>query len=193
MSCTLWFRPRTTDEMRMTIMMPITMPKHGQPGAQLVGHDGVFRHPDHFAVCAALRSSRVQTSTLRSDPVSPPCSRDIRRRKFPPKQPAPSPANTVQMRIAEGMPIASVTAFAMPMPPLTPTAPPTRARAVDSMRNCRRISARRAPIALRMPISRVRLRHRHQHDVHDHNAADHQRNGRDDDHHEEERGTNTRP
>ena len=43
---------------------------------------------------------------------------------------------------------------------------------MDSIRNCSRMFLRFAPMALRMPISR------HEHDVHDADAADQQRNAR---------------
>ena len=42
------------------------------------------------------------------------------------------------------------------LPIRTPSSPPTLVRTAASIRNCTRISRRRAPIALRTPISRVR-------------------------------------
>src|SRR5689334_21523247 len=42
------------------------------------------------------------------------------------------------------------------MPKMTPMTPPTADRVIDSIRNWRRITPLRAPIAIRMPISRVR-------------------------------------
>ena len=51
--------------------------------------------------------------------------------------------------------IAATTA-ASAMPSATPPAAPTVASVTDSTRNCRRMSVRRAPSDLRMPISRVR-------------------------------------
>ena len=44
----------------------------------------------------------------------------------------------------------------MPSPTSTPSIPPSPASTVDSSRNCCRIARRVAPMALRMPISRVR-------------------------------------
>ena len=41
-------------------------------------------------------------------------------------------------------------------PTSTPHAPPSSETSTASIRNCARMSERRAPIALRMPISRVR-------------------------------------
>jgi hypothetical protein len=45
---------------------------------------------------------------------------------------------------------------APPMPAAVPTLPPISVTSVDSVRNCARMVARRAPIARRTPISRVR-------------------------------------
>src|SRR5690606_14485801 len=53
-----------------------------------------------------------------------------------------------------GSTIAPVTAS--PTPSAIPTSPPSPDRKTDSSRNCSRITRGRAPIALRMPISRVR-------------------------------------
>ena len=44
----------------------------------------------------------------------------------------------------------------MPMPTKTPMIPPAPVRTMASVRNCQMTSPRRAPIALRTPISRVR-------------------------------------
>ena len=44
----------------------------------------------------------------------------------------------------------------MPLPKTMPSRPPTDVRNAASIRNCHRISRRRAPSALRTPISRVR-------------------------------------
>jgi hypothetical protein len=46
--------------------------------------------------------------------------------------------------------------FAASTPRITPIAPPITAIVEDSIRNCKRMSLRRAPMALRMPISLVR-------------------------------------
>ncbi|MCY1452482.1 hypothetical protein D9M71_694050 [compost metagenome] len=46
----------------------------------------------------------------------------------------------------------------MARPIATPMAPPTTLSSTDSLRNCRRMSLCRAPVATRMPISRVRSR-----------------------------------
>src|SRR5438046_8381706 len=48
------------------------------------------------------------------------------------------------------------TSAAMAAPPSTPRRPPSSASVTDSARNWRRMSRRRAPTDLRMPISRVR-------------------------------------
>ena len=44
----------------------------------------------------------------------------------------------------------------MPLPKMMPSRPPIEVRKTASIRNCQRISRRRAPSALRTPISRVR-------------------------------------
>src|SRR4051812_45296249 len=50
----------------------------------------------------------------------------------------------------------TATARAMPMPMPTPHRPPSALMENDSTRNCSTMSARRAPMARRTPISRVR-------------------------------------
>ncbi len=46
----------------------------------------------------------------------------------------------------------------MPSASTIPASPPTTESIIASVRNCRRMSLCRAPVAMRMPISRVRSR-----------------------------------
>ena len=92
-----------------------------------------------------------------------------------------SPAKTLQMAISAGKPATAATPFAPPMPSTMPTAPPMVESVPDSIRNCFSTSPRLAPSALRTPISRVALSDRDEHDVHDHDPADDQRDGCDHD------------
>ena len=59
-----------------------------------------------------------------------------------------------------------------------PTTPPTMQRVTASRVNCSRMFFFVAPIALRIPISRVRSVTLDQHDIHHAHAADHQAHGR---------------
>ena len=73
-------------------------------------------------------------------------------------------------------------------PSTVPTMPPNVDSVIDSVRICHRMSRRRAPSDLRRPISRVRSRHDHQHDVHDDDAADDEREADDADQDREDAG-----
>jgi len=64
-----------------------------------------------------------------------------------------------------------LSAHAPPPPTRMPTVPPSTESTIASMTNCDRMSYVRAPTALRIPISRVRSEHAHEHDVHDADAA----------------------
>ena len=55
-----------------------------------------------------------------------------------------------------GKPVARCTAMPMPAPQMMPSTPPVEVRKIASIRNCHNTSVRRAPSALRTPISRVR-------------------------------------
>ena len=68
-------------------------------------------------------------------------------------------------------------------PAATPISPPIDANNADSMRNCSRISFRlRAQRLAHADLARP-FCHRHQHDVHDDDAANHQRDGGNGHHH----------
>src|SRR5712692_3032714 len=66
------------------------------------------------------------------------------------------PATTDQVSMALGSGVNQETILASNRPPVTPQAPPTTAMVADSIRNCMRMSARRAPMDFRRPISLVR-------------------------------------
>ena len=66
-----------------------------------------------------------------------------------------------------------------PTPVPMPMSPPRPLMVMASTRNWRRMSRSLAPMALRMPISRVRSVTGHQHDVHDADPADEERHGGD--------------
>ena len=67
-----------------------------------------------------------------------------------------NPAATAHNLITDGIPMARVTTLAMKIPASTPMAPPIKAIVLDSIKNCSSTSERRAPSALRIPISLVR-------------------------------------
>ena len=75
---------------------------------------------------------------------------------------SPTPVETTMPRtmahhsIEDGSPVRAEAPVAMAMARTTPTIPPTIESVADSTRNWRRISTRRAPVAFRIPISRVR-------------------------------------
>jgi hypothetical protein len=80
--------------------------------------------------------------------------------KTPKKSPMPidtdRPTATVQRETDAGRGVATRTRREMPNPMTTPMTPPSPVRTMASKRNCRRMSRERAPMALRIPISRVR-------------------------------------
>ena len=68
------------------------------------------------------------------------------------------PNETARLHIVTtvGIPAKSVTRKGMPSPSASPSAPPKTESTSASIRNCDTICARRAPMARRIPISRVR-------------------------------------
>src|SRR5581483_738390 len=130
--------------------------QHSQRGSHLVLADRIQRHRQNLAEIALL--NRHYSSNLNAAIGS---SRAALRAGHTPKN-TPTladtsrPAMTAHVLITDGMPINSVTLFAIKIPNPTPMRPPTNAIVLDSIRNCRSTSERRAPMALRMPISRVR-------------------------------------
>src|SRR6267143_389002 len=75
---------------------------------------------------------------------------------IPTPAPSTTPTTMDHGATAAGSGVRAATAPASPIPSATPPAAPTRASVVASTRNCRRMSRRRAPRDMRMPISRVR-------------------------------------
>src|SRR5215510_7660716 len=74
-----------------------------------------------------------------------------------PANPANAQAKTIaQGLISTGQPACHAMAIAAATPKTDPAKPPAKARVSASIRNCRPISRRRAPTAIRKPISRVR-------------------------------------
>src|SRR2546425_11858687 len=74
--------------------------------------------------------------------------------------PTPAPRSTpsaIETGDTEaGSGVAALRATESPIPVATPSTAPIAASVADSARNCRRMSRRRAPSDLRIPISRVR-------------------------------------
>src|SRR5437870_13245526 len=142
--------------------------QHRQAGTQFVAANGVQRHPDDFAVVAQIRKSvnpsirQLLTSSYisyRSAAIG--SSMAARRAGYTPKNTPTlaetiNPAATAHNLITEGIPIRAVMPLAKVTPKITPKAPPTSDMVADSIRNCNSTSERRAPIALRIPTSRVR-------------------------------------
>src|SRR5215469_2845785 len=142
--------------------------QHRQPGSHLVGANGVNRHRKNLAVVSLLHNSALSLGPHNSNlSAAMGSSMAARRAGYTPKKiPMPSasasPASTDQISMRAGILKSAITRstklipFALPIPMITPMTPPTSAMVPDSIRNCRNTSARRAPIALRTPISRVR-------------------------------------
>src|SRR5204863_508766 len=68
----------------------------------------------------------------------------------------PTPKSTVSGRAAASSGDTAATVLAAPRPTAVPTAPPTADSTTASSRNCTTMVRRRAPMARRTPISRVR-------------------------------------
>ena len=77
-------------------------------------------------------------------------------KKSPTLKATSSPPITDQSCTALGRGDTQETSFATRTPKKTPSAPPMTATVDDSIKNCSKMSLRRAPSALRTPISRVR-------------------------------------
>src|SRR5947209_4000942 len=75
---------------------------------------------------------------------------------IPTPPPRATPTRIDQGATAAGSGVSAAPAPASPMPRTTPPEAPAVASVVASTRNCRRMSRRRAPSDLRIPISRVR-------------------------------------
>src|SRR5437016_1403050 len=75
---------------------------------------------------------------------------------IPTPPPRATPTRIDQGATAAGSGVSAATAPASPMPRTTPPVAPAVASVAASTRNCRRMSRRRAPSDLRIPISRVR-------------------------------------
>src|SRR5438876_11455288 len=104
-------------------------------------NDSILHSSNRTAVIGSRRAALVAGYTPKKTPTLAETS---------------SPAATAHSLITEGMPIIAVTPFATIIPNITPSTPPTSAMVPDSIRNCSSTSSLRAPIALRIPISRVR-------------------------------------
>jgi prepilin-type processing-associated H-X9-DG protein len=76
--------------------------------------------------------------------------------RFPPSDDTTSAAAIAVAFTTVAQPPTAASRTAPPTPRPTPISPPSKAMMADSIRNCRRMSRGVAPIALRMPISRVR-------------------------------------
>ncbi len=77
-------------------------------------------------------------------------------KKMPMEAEKPRPSANDHQGSDTGKPDTRFTSKPMALPISTPSKPPTLVSTAASMRNCTRISRRRAPMALRTPISRVR-------------------------------------
>src|SRR6266571_3125943 len=129
--------------------------KNRQRRTQFVRAHGIDRHPGGFfdiskrhwfysALSASIGSKRAARHAGQR-PLTTPTIDDT-----------PTPNAADQMLNNNGNPIRKAINQAVPKPVNTPSAPPIAVTAMASIRNCVRISFRRAPTALRMPISLVR-------------------------------------
>src|SRR5690349_14312453 len=75
---------------------------------------------------------------------------------IPTTEETPTPRTAEATLTSNGNPISAEMTYASPNPVATPIAPPIAVTVTASIKNCVRISLRRAPIALRIPISLVR-------------------------------------
>ena len=93
-----------------------------------------------------------------------------------------SPRKIAHKGTAVGKPTKSVMSLPTRTPPITPKAPPTSASDALSIRNCMQHVALLGAQRLAHADFARALGDAHQHDVHDHDAADHQRDGAEPEH-----------
>src|SRR5213078_4746285 len=123
--------------------------RQGRP--PLVAAQGIERDADAFEQAGHVSCRRAAIGSSRAARLAG---------YTPAMTPTPAPSTTPtkidQGATAAGTGVSAATALASPMPRTTPPAAPAVASVVASTRNCRRMSRRRAPSDLRIPISRVR-------------------------------------
>src|SRR5204863_4299385 len=123
----------------------------GQRRARLAGPQRFERDPDaleHGAHVSALSAVMGSSRAARVAGYTP--------AMMPTPAPSVTPTTMDQGATAAGRGVTAATSAASAIPIPTPAPAPTVASVTDSTRNCRRMSPRRAPSDLRMPISRVR-------------------------------------
>ena len=76
--------------------------------------------------------------------------------RIPANDEIPTPNTAENMLISNGNPISAEITYANPNPVPTPMTPPSAVTVTASIKNCVRMSFRRAPTAFRIPISFVR-------------------------------------
>src|SRR5436190_1403383 len=160
--------PATIEAIAMTVAMPMTTPRTVRPERSLLTRScsNAMRQP-----------SRTEWSFIYSWRSASIGSRRAARSagKTPNKTPTTSPrlmATPIDHSVTRaGSGEIASTSPASPNPTTMPAMTPRIDSVNASAKNWRRMSRRAAPSALRTPISRVRSL-AHQHDVHDHNAAD---------------------
>ena len=83
------------------------------------------------------------------------CNAGYRPKDMPTMPASPQASTTAVGLISTGQPAPHAISIAVIEPVATPRSPPVRANTLASVRNCLLMSRRRAPIAIRKPISRV--------------------------------------
>src|SRR5262249_27331261 len=129
-------------------------PEHRQAGAQLVAAHRVERHDDDFLDesesdgHSRLRASIGSSRAARMAGYNP--------KKSPTSTVMPMPSTTDHHSIEAGIGVNAAMVVAMTAPSAVPMTPPNIESTTDSVRIWDVMSLRRAPSALRKPISRVR-------------------------------------
>ena len=126
-----------------------------------------------------MTRAATRSAARRSDSAARPCAPDrTRRTRRSPRRRRTTSRPLPASRSADHC-ITRCTPYEMPKPSPIPIAPPARLSTIDSTRNCSSTSTSRAPTAQAQPDLARPLGHRHEHDVHDADAADDERDRRD--------------
>src|SRR5579864_9510629 len=133
--------------------------QHGEKGAHFVFTQRRERHLRVFSQLHVHRDFHCRYTSCRSASMG--CNpaaflAGYTPKKIPTAAEMTSASNTAAMGTFIGTEVVALVSTAMAYARITPIAPPTADITAASIRNCNRISLRCAPMALRIPISRVR-------------------------------------
>ena len=160
-----------------TVVTPMTMPSSVSSERSGLRQERAEGQPQVVQEGDELAHRLIRSGALPRGPGSRRAPPARCRTAGPPAAAKPTPPTTVSGCTAAASAWSpATTTFAAPSPTAVPRWPrPPRTRCDASMRNWNTMVRLRAPSARRTPISRVRSRTRHQHDVHDADAAHQQR------------------